>query len=141
MSTLGCAGYCAVLGFWPVLPFAGLELAALAAALTVSMRRNAYREVVSFTSSKVVIEFGMAGRGAHARAELPRAWTRAWLEPGERRNDAPRLLMGASGQRIEMGRCLTDAEKEELVGRFKSLLRAPGREPQPQATGVILGER
>lgn len=141
LPTLGIAGYCAALGFWPVLPFAGLELTALAFALAVSMRRNAYREVVSFTSTQIVVEFGLAGHGARARAEVPRAWARAWLEPGEHRNDATRLMLGASGQRIEIGRCLTDAEKEQLVSRFKSLLRAPGAVPRSQATQVTLGER
>lgn len=141
IPTLGIAGYCAALGFWPVLPFAGLELSALAFALVVSMRRNAYREVVSFTATQVVVEFGLAGHGANARAELPRAWARAWLEPGELRSEPPRLMVGASGQRIEIGRCLTEMEKEQLVGRFKSLLRAPSAVPVWQATQMTLGER
>jgi uncharacterized membrane protein len=141
IPTLGIAGYCAAMGFWPVLPFAGLEMLALAFALVVSMRRNAYREVVSFTNAQVVVEFGLAGHGANARAELPRAWTRAWLEPGAHRNDAMRLVLGASGQRIEIARCLTDAEKEELVSRFRSLLRAPGPAPSWRAKQVTLGER
>lgn len=140
IPTLGCAGYCAALGFWPVLPFAGLEMAALAAALVVAMRRNAYREVVSFARDKVVVEFGIAGVGAQARVELPRGWARAWIERGERRNEATRLLLGASGQRVEIGRCLTDAEREGLVERFKSLLRAP-LPARSVGTEVILGER
>jgi uncharacterized membrane protein len=141
IPTLGIAGYCAALGFWPVLPFAGLELSALGFALAVSMRRNAYREVVSFTPTQIVVEFGLAGHGASARAEVPRAWARAWMEPGERPSDAPRLMLGASGQRVEIGRCLTEVEKEELVVRFKSLLRAPSVVPRWQATQMTLGEQ
>ena len=44
----------------PVLPFAGLELGAVGWALAVSMRRNRYREVVSFGEERVRIEFGVA---------------------------------------------------------------------------------
>ena len=42
---LTIAAVFAGVGLWPVLPFAGLELAALAAALWVVVQRNRYREV------------------------------------------------------------------------------------------------
>lgn len=122
-ATLGSAAWCAYLGFWPVLPFAGLELGALGAALWVSVRRNAYREVVSFGDETVAVEFGMAGRGVIARAELPRCWTRVAVERNSLRNQPTRLVLSSSGQRIQIGRCLTDDEREELAARFKSLLQ------------------
>ncbi|MGQ0618765.1 MAG: DUF2244 domain-containing protein [Panacagrimonas sp.] len=123
-ATLGCALWCTFHGFWPVLPFAGVELAALGAALLVSMRRNAYREVVTFCEERVVVEFGLVGRGAAARVELLRGWTRVSVERSELRNQPTRLVLGSSGQRIEIGRCLTDEEREILAARFKSLLEA-----------------
>lgn len=125
-ATLGCAAYCIWLGFWPVLPFAGLELGALGWALSVSMRRNRYREVLSFEETQVRIEVGVVGRGAATQIELPRAWTRAWIERDAAQRHAPsRLVLGCSGQRVVVGRCLTDAEREELLMRFKGLLGAP----------------
>src|SRR5262245_44660681 len=45
----GIAAVFAARGYWPILPFAGLELAALGAALWVTQRRNRYREVISVT--------------------------------------------------------------------------------------------
>lgn len=143
-ATLGCALWCAVQGFWPVLPFAGLELAALGLALWVSVRGNAYREVVSFGEETVRIEFGLAGRGAAAQLEFPRYWTRVWLERSEARNGPTRLLIGSSAQWIEIGRCLTDEEREALSARFKSLLqvRRPTSADGAGSTqaGTTLGE-
>lgn len=140
-ATLGCAAWCAWLGFWPVLPFAGLELGALGGALVVSMRRSRYREVLSFDERRVRIDVGVVGQGASAQIELPRAWTRAWIERDlERRLVPTRLVLGCSGQRVVVGRCLTDDEREALLIRFKCLLQAPpARVGQTQ--GMTPGER
>lgn len=142
-ATLGAATWCAIHGFWPVLPFAGLELAAVGWALAVSMRRNRYREVVSFERDRVRIEFGVVGRGASAQVELPRAWTRAWIERDSEQRHAPtRLVLGSSGQRVIVGRCLTDDEREALAVRFGTLLKVrPGRmDDRTSHSGLTLGE-
>lgn len=143
LSTLGAATWCAVHGFWPVLPFAGVELAAVGWALVVSMRRNRYREVVSFERERVRIEFGVAGQGAAAHVELPRVWTRTWIERDAERRHAPtRLLLGSSGQRVVVGRCLTDEEREALAVRFGQLLkvRRGYSEDRKPHSGMTLGE-
>jgi len=137
---LGCAAYCTWLGFWPVLPFAGLELAAVGAALAVALRRNRYREVVSFAGARVTVEFGLAGRSVQAVVDFPRAWTRVWLERGSRRHQPTRLILGSSGQRVEIGRCLTDEEREQLVERFRSLLQKPVVTTTAAQAGMNLGE-
>lgn len=140
LGTLGCAAYCTWLGFWPVLPFAGLELAALGAALIVAMRRNGYREVVSFSALRVKVEVGTLGRGAGMVIDLPRAWTRAWLEPEPHYRQAAHLMLGSSGQRIEIGRCLNLEEKEALLVRFRELLRTPVTQIAAVQTRMTLGE-
>ncbi len=142
-ATLGSATWCAVHGFWPVLPFAGLELVAVGWALAVSMRRNRYREVVSFESGRVRIAFGVAGQGVSTQVDLPRGWARAWIERDAHRRHAPtRLLLGCSGQRVQIGRCLTDEEREVLVLRFGQLLKVcRGRQDDRAAhSEMTLGE-
>lgn len=119
---MAVAGAFAVLGFWPIIPFAGLELAALAAALWVSLRRNRYREILEFTQDRVKVGFGVLGQGASAEIDWPRSFTRVVLEPGTTRNGVTRLLLTSSGQRLAIGRCLTDAEREALHRRLKVLL-------------------
>ena len=112
----------ALMGFWPIVPFAGLELAALGAALWVSLKRNRYREVLGFEGGRVTVGFGWMGQGASAEIDWARPFTRVSLEPGATRNSHNRLYLTSSGQRVAIGRCLTDAEREALHTRIKGLL-------------------
>lgn len=112
----------AALGFWLILPFAGLELAALAAALWVSLKRNRYREVLKFEAGRVTVGFGWMGQGASAEIDWARSFTRVQLVAGTNRNSHNRLYLTSSGQRIAIGRCLTDDEREALHLRIKGLL-------------------
>ena len=109
----------AALGFWPILPFAGAELAALGAALVVVQKRNRYREVLVFQGDSLRVEFGLAGVGAQARSEWPRHLTRVWLE---RAAGATQLVLGCGAQRLVVGSCLTDAERVALARRVKELI-------------------
>lgn len=137
--SLGVALAWAAVGFWPVLPFAGLELAAFGAALAVSVRGNRYREVLSFDERAVRIEFGMAGRGARSSVELPSAWTKVELAPGANRNAPSALLLCCSGRRVRIARCLTDAERERLARRIRELLSAATRAPAAGAAQASRG--
>ncbi|MGH8428787.1 MAG: DUF2244 domain-containing protein [Solimonas sp.] len=121
----GIAAVFAALGFWPIFPFAGLELAALGAALWVSLRRNRYREVLCFDAGQLAVEFGMLGAGVQRRVVLPRSWTRVVLERGAHRNEPLKLWLMYAGQRVEVGRCLTDEERERLGERIRELLKLP----------------
>lgn len=139
------AGFFAALGFWMILPFAGLELAALAAALWVSVGRNRYREVLCFERDRLVVELGLLGKGAQSRVVLSRSWTRAMIENGMHRHDPTRLLLTCSGQKLEIGRCLTDQEREHLCQRIKELLNPawralPGGAGGSPARELPLGE-
>jgi uncharacterized membrane protein len=147
MCGVGCgiAGFFAWLGFWPVVPFAGLELSALAAALHLSLRRNRYREVVSFTAEVVRVESGLLGSGPRLRLEWPRCWARCTLEPGSRRHEPTRLWIRYSGRQVELASCLTDEERERLFVRIKELLdpgwqARPARAGQATAPGLSSGE-
>lgn len=137
---LGIAGGFAAMGFWPVVPFAGLELAALGAALLVSVRRNAYREVLWFCGEQVRVEFGLANRGASSRVELVRHWTRVLLEAGPTRHAPSRLILTSAGQRVEIGRCLTDEERERLKARIQELLK-PGWRRQPGMADTVSAQK
>lgn len=142
---LGIAAGFAARGYWPILPFAGLELAALGAALWIGQRRNRYREVISFTESMVRVERGLVGQGAHAVVELPRAWARASLAAGPNRHSPTRLGLDYCGQRVIIGRCLTDEERDGLAARIRELLRpapaaVPARSPKPASAELSLGE-
>lgn len=112
------------MGFWVILPFAGLELMALGAGLYVSLRASRQREVVTVMDDAVEIAFGMEGAGPQRIERFTRAWTRVRLVPGQGRTGKSRLLLGASGKFVELGGCLTDAERDELAGRLNNVLAA-----------------
>lgn len=121
LMCFGIAAVFAVQGFWPVLPFAGLEMLALGAALAVVLRRNRYREVLWFEGPSVRLECGMVGRGAQVSVEWPRSALRVWVEPGPQPG-ATQLVLACGPQRTVIGRCLTDAERAALARRLKELL-------------------
>jgi uncharacterized membrane protein len=131
------AGGLACLGYWPVLPFAGLEVTAFAAALIVSVRRNRYREVLNFEGGRLRIEFGLVGRGVQSTVELRRDWLRVTLDPGPYRNSATRLLLRCHGQSVEVARCLTDEEREKLAVRLQALTGSAWRTVVPQGVADV----
>lgn len=117
---LGIAGLLAWRGFWMVLPFAVLEMTALAAALWWSMRDNAYREVVSVGRDRVRVQAGRYRPERHW--EFQRAWTQVRVEPGAYRTSPSRLWIGSHGRGCVFGYCLTDDEREQVAGRLRQWL-------------------
>jgi uncharacterized membrane protein len=63
------AGYLTWRGFWPVLPFAGAELALLGWALHGSMQRRFHAQSITLTEANVSIETRL--RGQCAQVEFP----------------------------------------------------------------------
>lgn len=131
--SLAIGGFFAWRGLWPILPFAGLELAALGAALVVSLRRNRYREVVHFEEKFIHVEVGEIGRGVGLDVRLTRSGTRVLLESGPYRTSPTRLVLSCQGQRLELGRCLTDEERLRLAGRMRELIHPGWRRTPEQA--------
>ncbi len=125
--SLGIAVMFALQGFWPILPFAGLELAALGLALWVSLKRNRYREVIVFDGNRIRIECGMTGEGARLSVDWARSSTRVLLEQGIHRNDPTRLSLNNGSRRLTLGRCLTDEDREQLAARLRELILAGWR--------------
>lgn len=123
--SLSIAGLFALQGYWPVLPFAGLELAALAAALWVSLKRNAYREVIVFRDELMGVRCGLIGEGATLSVEWPRSSTRVLVECGPHRNDPTRLVLDNLGRQLILAKCLTDEDRDRLATRLRELIH-PG---------------
>lgn len=120
----------AMRGFWLILPFAGLELAALFACIYVVSHAAQRCEVVSIGESVVRVEKGRdRGRcpdkgGPEQCVEFARGWVR--VELTKRSGDwyPQRLWIGASGRRVEIGGFLVDEEKTELAAELHRLLSA-----------------
>lgn len=130
--SLGIAALFAWNGFWPILAFAGLELAALGWALWVSLRRNRYREVIVFEGPRLRVECGMAGEGARLSVDWARSSTRVLLETGIHRHDPTTLSLVNGSRRLSLGRCLTDEGREQIARRMRELILAGWRAAAPQ---------
>jgi uncharacterized membrane protein len=107
-------------GFWPILPFAGLELSALGWALWHSLRKSRQRDTVLLDPERVVVE--KQRMGGLQRVEFPRFWTRVRLEPAPHRHHPSRLVLAAHGRSCEIGDFLTEDERSSLRARLGELL-------------------
>ena len=121
-ATFGVAAVATFLGFWPVLPFAGLELFVLGVALGWSMRRGSYRELITISPEEVTIERGMTQ--AHERERMPRTWARVELVQATHPWYPSRLYLSSHGRRHEIGAVLVESERRGLARRLRELLEA-----------------
>ena len=110
---LGIGFAFALMGFWPILAFAGAESLALVAALYVSGRRGRDTEVVRLAAGQLTIE---KGRGRPQRCwRFQPAWSEVLLQGSGHPWYPSRLLVRSAGQRVELGAFLNDAERRNLA--------------------------
>lgn len=121
VASLAIATYWAARGFWPILPFAGLELFVLGVALGASMRRGTYRELIVISDDEVTIDRDTPGSETHER--LPRGWLRVELVESAHPWYSSRLYLSSHGRRHEVGSVLAESERQGLARRLRELLR------------------
>lgn len=112
MTAIGLAA----LGFWLVLPFAGLEMVALGAGLYVVACRTYECEVISISGDAIRIE-----RGRHYPRQhwtLARVWAKVILERCPKKWYPSRLLIRSHGRAIEVGRFLDEQERQRLAAEL-----------------------
>jgi len=126
LLTFGIASVATVLGYWPVLPFAGAEMLLLAWALYSNMQRRFERESIDISDAEVVVTYA---RGNPARVVFPRHWARVKI----RRPNSPlhrsRLVIESHGRAYEVGKFLTDEERRQLAAALR--LRIGGMNQSP----------
>ena len=114
------AGFCVYLGFWPVLPFAGLELMLLWLALHWSQQQGQRRELISITAQHVTIAAQLGEFQANTR--FPRHWTKVKLGVPHSALRPCRLSIESQGRACEVGKFLTDDERRLLAKRLQQLI-------------------
>jgi uncharacterized membrane protein len=119
-TTLSVAVFFAVQGFWPVLPFAGLEIGLLVWAVRASMRNGKRREVICITEETVTVEWH--GPQVDRVSVFPRHWVRVKLHAPLAALHPARLLLESHGRCCEVGRFLTEDERRGLAVRLKQLV-------------------
>lgn len=113
----------AVRGFWPVLPFAGLELLVLGCALYVCTLDGCRSDVVSVDSHTVTVEKGC--RAPSKTWEFNRAWTQVKLFRPRIVWYPSRLVLRSAGKEVEVGDFLTEDERVRLAKQLSEAIR-PG---------------
>lgn len=107
-------------GFWPVLPFAGLEIGLLIWAVRSSMRSGLEREIITVTGDSVMIRH-WDRRGVQS-AVFPRHWSRVTLHAPLAALHPSRLVLESRGRACEVGRFLTEDERRSLAVRLQQLV-------------------
>lgn len=109
-------------GFWPVIPFAGLELLALGTALYLCARRCHWSEVVFIRPHCVEVEKGR--HGPEERWLFPRGWAQVELLTPFYQQHPSRLVIRSHGQEVELGAFLNEWERRALAGDLRRAIRA-----------------
>ena len=107
-------------GFWPVLPFAGLEIGLLIWAVRTSMRSGLERETITVTLDSVIVRH-WDRRGVQS-AVFPRHWSRVTLHAPLAALHPHRLVLESRGRACEVGRFLTEDERRSLAVRLQQLV-------------------
>ena len=137
----GVAVYFASIGAWLVLPFAGLELAVLAAGFYLSALVGHTREVIEIKGPVLRVRRGR--RQLEEVASFPANWTQILLLRDPRGWYPSRLLLRWQGKGVEVGAKIVEAEREELASRLREALdfklappHRPGQEQTSERSGL-----
>lgn len=109
-------------GFWPVIPFAGLELLALGTALYLCARRCHCSEVVFVRPHCVEVEKGRYR--PEERWHFPRAWAKVELVVPLHRQHPSKLVIRSHGREVELGAFLNEWERRAFAGDLRQAIRA-----------------
>jgi uncharacterized membrane protein len=107
----------ALYGAWPILPFAGLEIAALAAAFYLNGRHAADYERIALEAETLMVEVCDGERVTTHRFDPHRVR----LEVGGTRRDV-RIALRSHGRELEIGRHLDAPGRERLAQAVRGQL-------------------
>ena len=119
-TTFGVAAVYALQGMWPVLLFAGLEIALLAWAVRASMRAGSARESIAIDEQSITLRRSSPA-GEHFSV-FPRHGSKVKLHAPSTALHPSRLIIESRGQACEVGRFLTEDERRSLAARLKQLV-------------------
>jgi uncharacterized membrane protein len=113
-TTLGVAAGAAALGAWPVMPFAGLEVALVALAFRVVQSHDEDYERLEIGEHEVRLEAREAQRVTRFVANRP--WARVVVRD---RGFVCTLRLAYAGRAVPLGRLLSDEGRREFAERLR----------------------
>jgi uncharacterized membrane protein len=133
----GIAGVLTFLGFWPVLPFAGLEMLLLGAALRISLARRHHRQTIVISEAEVAVQSDI-GR-IHSEVVFPRHWAQVKLRRSTSRLHPSRLVIESHGRQCAVGDFLTEEERCGLARKLSGLIGRVNESPALGFAGEARG--
>lgn len=131
VAAVGCfivALYWTLKGFWMTMPYAVLEVVALAVALRINRKRALL--VQSILVSEGEIRIRKQGKtGAIQEMVFPRYWTRVKLQRSAIASHPARLTFESGGKSCEVGEFLTEDRRLELARELQGLVGRMGESP------------
>jgi uncharacterized membrane protein len=127
VPTFGVAGVATMLGFWPVLPFAGAEMLLLGWALYTNMQRRHEHESIDVSDTEVVVEYS---RGDTKRFVFPRHWARVKIRRPKSRLHRGQLVIESHGRSCEVGQFLSEEERHQLAAELRRLIGGTNQSPE-----------
>lgn len=113
-----------VIGAWPVLGFAGLDVLAIWWAFKANFADARRAERVVITEHEVVLERLSESNGREEQ-HFVRRWVRIDLEEDRERELVGGLFLVSGGTRTAIGAFLSPSERRELAGQLKAALAIP----------------
>ncbi|MET0090479.1 MAG: DUF2244 domain-containing protein [Candidatus Thiodiazotropha sp.] len=114
------SGYFASLGAWLVLPFAGLEILVIGGAIYHQSCYAHRRQTIRIDRQRIEIFDKPLQR-------LPKSFPRAWSQIVQTRDPRgwypSRLLIGAHGEFVEIGKHLLEEEREQLALQLHGVIK------------------
>lgn len=108
-------------GLWMVLPFVGIEMLAVAAAFICYGRHATDSERIELSDGEVRLLQVDGSRRVERRWPAP--WTRVEVSAPRGVLAHPHVYVGARGERLEVGRLLTDERRLQLARELRTALR------------------
>jgi uncharacterized membrane protein len=112
-------------GFWPILACAAVETVLLGFCLYLCWRDGYYGEVITVSDNHLLIDRGNGQQLEHW--EFSRYWAHLVVQDPLTRLYPRRLYIRSHGESCEVGRCLTEAEREALAVRLLELIGPIGK--------------
>ncbi len=125
VPVLGIAVVFALLGAWLILPFAGLELLALGAALYHVNWKQQYRQVITVSADSVCIDAGY--HAPRRRWRFPRQGTGLTITAEQHPWDGPELCVHDRNASVTLGEFLNREDSLKLIDLLQREIRVCAR--------------
>lgn len=127
VPSLGSAIGFALLGAWPILPFAGLELLALGSALYYVNWKLQYRHVITVSDDSIRIDKGHY----HPRQswQFPRQKTGLRVTPEPHPWSSPELALHNRRESVSIGEFLSQEDARTLIALLRKEVRVDSYSP------------